>query len=38
MVDSTGDHERWAADIAETQGAAPNYPIVADNDFHVAKL
>jgi alkyl hydroperoxide reductase subunit AhpC len=26
-VDSTGDHERWAADIAETQGTAPNYPI-----------
>src|SRR3982074_2346717 len=23
-VDSTGDHQRWAADIAETQGAAPN--------------
>ena len=29
-VDSTGDHERWAADIAETQGTAPNYPIIAD--------
>ena len=28
-VDSTGDHERWAADIAETQGTAPNYPIIA---------
>ena len=37
-VDSTGDHERWAADIAETQGTAPNYPIIADNDFKVAKL
>jgi alkyl hydroperoxide reductase subunit AhpC len=37
-VDSTGDHERWAADIAETQGAAPNYPIIGDDDFHVAKL
>ena len=37
-VDSTGDHERWAADIAETQGTAPNYPIIADSDFHVAKL
>jgi alkyl hydroperoxide reductase subunit AhpC len=24
-VDSTGDHERWAADIAETQGTAPNF-------------
>ena len=37
-VDSSGDHERWAADIAETQGTAPNYPIIADNDFKVAKL
>jgi alkyl hydroperoxide reductase subunit AhpC len=37
-VDSTGDHERWAADIAETQGTAPNYPIIGDDDFNVAKL
>ena len=37
-VDSASDHERWAADIAETQGTAPNYPIIADNDFKVAKL
>ena len=37
-VDSAGDHERWAADIAETQGTAPNFPIIADNDFTVAKL
>src|SRR6266699_6154199 len=37
-VDSTGDHERWAADIAETQGTAPNYPLIADSDFKVAKL
>ena len=37
-LDSSGDHERWAADIAETQGTAPNYPIIADADFHVAKL
>ena len=37
-VDSTGDHERWAADIAETQGTAPNYPLIADSDYHVAKL
>jgi thioredoxin-dependent peroxiredoxin len=36
-VDSTGDHERWAADIEETQGTAPNYPLIADNDFKVAK-
>ncbi|HEY5144458.1 MAG TPA: peroxiredoxin [Solirubrobacteraceae bacterium] len=37
-VDATGDHERWAQDIAETQGTAPNYPIVADADFKVSKL
>jgi alkyl hydroperoxide reductase subunit AhpC len=37
-VDSTGDHEAWARDIEETQGAAPNYPIIADADFTVAKL
>jgi len=37
-VDSTGDHEGWAKDIAETQGAAPNYPIIADEDFTVSKL
>ena len=37
-VDSTGDHERWAADIAETQGQAPNYPIIGAADFTVAKL
>jgi alkyl hydroperoxide reductase subunit AhpC len=36
-VDSTADHERWATDIAETQGTAPNYPIVGDDDFAVAK-
>ena len=37
-VDATGDHERWAADIAETQGTAPNYPIIGDDNFTVAKL
>ncbi len=37
-VDSSGDHERWAKDIEETQGTAPNYPLIADADFHVAKL
>jgi alkyl hydroperoxide reductase subunit AhpC len=37
-VDSTGDHEGWARDIEETQGTAPNYPIIADNDFNVSKL
>ena len=37
-VDSTSDHEAWAKDIEETQGAAPNYPIVGDSDFAVSKL
>src|SRR6202022_3682763 len=37
-VDSTGDHEQWARDIEETQGYAPNYPIIADADFAVSKL
>ncbi len=37
-VDSSSDHERWASDIAETQGEAPNYPIIADADFNVSKL
>jgi alkyl hydroperoxide reductase subunit AhpC len=36
--DSTGDHQGWAKDIEETQGTAPNYPIIADDDFKVAKL
>jgi len=37
-VDATADHERWADDIEETQGARPNYPIIADSEFTVAKL
>jgi alkyl hydroperoxide reductase subunit AhpC len=37
-VDSVEDHARWANDIEETQGAAPNYPIIGDSDFKVAKL
>jgi alkyl hydroperoxide reductase subunit AhpC len=37
-VDSTGDHEGWAKDIEETQGQAPNYPIIGDSDFTVSKL
>jgi thioredoxin-dependent peroxiredoxin len=36
-VDSTGDHDGWAKDIEETQGEAPNYPIIADADFSVSK-
>ncbi|HZC29399.1 MAG TPA: peroxiredoxin [Gaiellaceae bacterium] len=37
-VDPVDDHSRWANDIEETQGAAPNYPIIADADFNVSKL
>ena len=37
-VDSIADHEKWASDIEETQGTRPNYPIIGDSDFHVAKL
>ena len=37
-VDSTGDHEGWSRDIEETQGHAPNYPIIGDADFKVSKL
>jgi alkyl hydroperoxide reductase subunit AhpC len=37
-VDSTDDHEGWARDIEETQGHAPNYPIIGDSDFNVSKL
>jgi len=37
-VDSAEDHEKWAEDIAETQGSAPNYPIIGDPDFEVSKL
>ena len=37
-VDATGDHEKWAADIEETQGTKPNYPIIGDADFNVSKL
>ena len=37
-VDSTDDHKAWAKDIEATQGYAPSYPIIADADYHVAKL
>jgi thioredoxin-dependent peroxiredoxin len=37
-VDRVGDHSKWAEDIAETQGEAPNYPIIGDADFNVSKL
>jgi alkyl hydroperoxide reductase subunit AhpC len=37
-VDPTDDHASWAKDIEETQGHAPNYPIIGDADFKVSKL
>jgi thioredoxin-dependent peroxiredoxin len=37
-VDPVGDHTRWANDIKETQGTAPNYPILGDGDYKVSKL
>jgi len=37
-VDAVTDHAKWSADIAETQGYAPNYPMIADADFKVSKL
>ena len=36
-VDPVDNHSQWAADIAETQGEAPNYPIIGDADFEVSK-
>jgi alkyl hydroperoxide reductase subunit AhpC len=37
-VDPVSDHEKWAKDIQETQGHAPNYPLIGDSDLNVAKL
>ena len=37
-VDPLKDHQGWAKDIQETQGHAPNYPIIGDADLTVAKL
>ena len=36
-VDPIDNHAKWAQDIEETQGTAPNYPIIADGDFSVSK-
>ena len=36
-VDPVGNHEQWADDIEETQGARPNYPMIGDADFEVSK-
>jgi alkyl hydroperoxide reductase subunit AhpC len=37
-VDSVDDHKRWSKDIEETQGHAPNYPMIGDRDLKIAKL
>jgi thioredoxin-dependent peroxiredoxin len=37
-VDPVDKHSGWAQDIEETQGQAPNYPIIGDSDFEVSKL
>ena len=37
-VDPVDNHARWAEDIRETQGHAPNYPMIGDTDLHVSKL
>ena len=37
-VDAVDNHSKWANDIKETQGTAPNYPIIGDSDLKVAKL
>ena len=36
-VDPVDNHAKWAADIEETQGTAPNYPMIGDSDFAVSK-
>ena len=37
-VDPLDNHEQWARDIEDTQGTAPNYPIIGDPEFEVSKL
>ena len=37
-VDPVEDHKKWSHDIKETQGYAPNYPMIGDTDMKVAKL
>ncbi|WP_445148730.1 peroxiredoxin [Baekduia sp. Peel2402] len=36
-VDPLDNHEKWSADIEETQGTALNYPLISDADFNVSK-
>jgi alkyl hydroperoxide reductase subunit AhpC len=37
-VDPVENHAKWAVDIAETQGAAPNFPMIGDTDLRISKL
>src|SRR5438270_10435153 len=37
-VDALDSHERWSHDIAETQGHALNFPVIADSERQVARL
>jgi len=37
-VDPVDDHKRWSNDIRETQGHAPNYPMIGDTELKVSKL
>lgn len=37
-VDPVDNHQKWARDIEETQGTAPNYPLIGDIDLAVSKL
>jgi alkyl hydroperoxide reductase subunit AhpC len=37
-ADPVDQHSKWARDIEETQGAAPNYPMVGDPDLSISKL
>ena len=37
-IDPVSDHKKWAQDIAEATGHAPNYPLIGDSDLKVAQL
>lgn len=37
-VDPVENHAKWAEDIADVSGVAPNYPMIGDTDLKVAKL
>jgi thioredoxin-dependent peroxiredoxin len=37
-VDSVENHKKWSNDIKETQGQAPNYPMIGDTDLSISKL